>query len=231
MHAGLDGERVEVGEVREAREAHDHDVEPISACRRSGDGARPGERQRVLGVEGDVVHERQHAEHGHARARFELAEAVAEQRRITPQLVDDEGAYEPPVPVGEQRHGPVQRGEDAAAVDVADHDGGYTELVCDTEVHDVVVEQVDLGRAAGAFEDHDVEAPAEVVARGEHGAQQFRLLGVVVGGVEVADRLAHDDDLARPLAGGLEQDRVHRHLGRRAGGERLHTLGAPDLVT
>src|SRR5205085_12463538 len=29
VHAGLDGERVEIGEVREPREAHDGDVEPV----------------------------------------------------------------------------------------------------------------------------------------------------------------------------------------------------------
>jgi hypothetical protein len=143
VYAGLDGERVEIGEVREAGEAHDRDVESVRARRRRGDRARSCERERVLGVEGDVVDERQHAEHRHAGASFELAQAVAEERRVAAQLVDHERAHEPPVPIRQQRDGPVQGREHAAAVDVAHDDGGHAELVGATQVHDVVVEEVD----------------------------------------------------------------------------------------
>ena len=40
------------------------------------------------------------------------------------------------------------------------------------QVDEVAVEEVDLGRAARPFDEHDVEAGPEAVERGEHGARR-----------------------------------------------------------
>src|SRR5205085_9528088 len=105
-----------------------------------------------------------------------------------------EAAHERPQLVGEQRNGAVQRGEDTAAVDVPHDDRGQARGRGHAQVHDVVVEQVDLGRAAGALDNDHVEARAQIGEAVEHNGQQGRLLPVVRARVDVRDGAAEHDD-------------------------------------
>jgi hypothetical protein len=93
-----------------------------------------------------------------------------------------------------------------------------------------VVEEVDLGGVARALGEHHVETGAEVGEALEDGSQKTRLPGVVLGRGQVADGTALDDDLAGPLARGLEENGVHGHFGLHAGGHGLHSLGPADLL-
>ena len=102
---------------------------------------------------------------GPAGQRLELLEPGREDRRVAAELVDDEAGDERLVVGLEQRERPEQRGEDAAAVDVADDQHGQAGRAGEAHVGEVAVAQVDLGRAAGALADDDVEARAQVGER------------------------------------------------------------------
>ena len=65
----------------------------------------------------------------------------------------------------EQRQRAEQRGEDAAAVDVADDDHRQAGVAGQAHVGESACAQVDLGRAAGALADDDVVARAQVGER------------------------------------------------------------------
>ena len=92
----------------------------------------------------------------------------------------------------------------------------------DAQVHDVVVEQVDLGRAARALAQHDVEAVAKVGQRVEHDRQE---LGLVRRGTRSPIMTAHgrpiDHDLAGALARRLQQDGFIAASGSTPGREGL----------
>ncbi len=120
-------------------------------------------------------------------------------------------------------------GEDATTVDVADHHGGNAATLRQAQVHDVMVEQVDLGRASCAFADHDVEAGAQVGQGTVHDPDQIRLGPLVVRRLPGLEGTAHDDDLRRPLPCGLEEYGVHRRLGLGARRHGLQPLCAADL--
>ncbi len=64
------------------------------------------------------------------------------------------------------------------------------------QVDDVAVEQVDLGRAAGALAENDVVAGPEIGQLFQDQPGEGRLGPLVVGRVEGLPRPAHDDDLA-----------------------------------
>ena len=74
--------------------------------------------------------------------------------------------------------GADEAGDDAAAVDVADqhhrHVGGRGEA----HIGDVAVAQVDLGRAAGAFDQHEVGVAREPREAVEHRRHQLGLRGL-----------------------------------------------------
>ena len=75
----------------------------------------------------------------------------------------------------EDRKRADQRGEDAAAVDVADEEHGQARGAREAHVGEVALAQVDLGGRAGAFADDGVEAGAQSVQRVEDRlAQRFR---------------------------------------------------------
>ena len=94
-----------------------------------------------------------------------------------------------------------------------------------------MAQQIDLGRAPRALNDHHVEAAAQVGQRGQNLLEQLRLELVILGGSEMPRGPTHHHHLAGPLARGLEQHRVHGHFGHRPRSQGLHPLGPPDLVT
>ena len=77
---------------------------------------------------------------------------------MKPAIVPLVGRLEHPERAGEM-------GEHAAAVDVADHQHRQIGGAGKAHIGDVAVAQIDLGRAAGALADDDVEPRAEL-ARG-----------------------------------------------------------------
>ena len=141
-----------------------------SAAAAAGGGGVAGERERVLG--GQAARRPRSAARGRAGAsRCGAAierHAVVEQRRVAAEPVDDEALDQRGVGGVEHRAGADEAGDDAAAVDVADqhhrHVGGSGEA----HVGDVAGAQVDLGGAAGAFDEHEVGLGGEAAEAVEH---------------------------------------------------------------
>ena len=90
----------------------------------------------------------------------------------------------------------------------------------ESHVGDVALAQVDLGRAARAFDEHEIGVRPDARVAVEHGGHQFRLQRLIFARPRIADHAALNDDLRADLALRLQQDRVHvnarRRLRRRA---------------
>ena len=112
-HFGQGGEGVEVGEVRDVRQAHDGDVEQ-GVC-----PARPlhgREAVLVVEVKGRVGH---HTSHRHPHAPLKLVEAGLQKGHIAAELVDNASLDHAPLVVLKQGMRAYKLGKHAAAVDVA----------------------------------------------------------------------------------------------------------------
>jgi hypothetical protein len=229
QHAGLGGQRVEVGEVGQPRQPGDGDPQHFLAVRRAGGGDAGWDAEGVLDVHRRTGQPGQHAERRPAGERGELLQPGREQPDVAAELVHQEARDEPLVGRRHERHRAVEGREDPAAVDVADDDHGQPGRGGQAHVGDVVGAQVDLGGGAGALADDDVEPGPQVGEAGQHLLQQRGLHRPVRQRGHVGHRPAEDDDLAGVLAAGLEQHRVHRGLGLDARRRGLHDLRPADL--
>jgi hypothetical protein len=228
-HVGLGAQRVEIVEIGDPRqERHDDADRP---ARPAGAGGIVVEAHGVLG--GQLAgrgEERQHAKAAEAGAILYDAEAAGEQRRVAAELVDDEPLEAGALPRLEQRVGPDQAGDDAAAVDVADQRHRQVGGGGEPHVGDVAVAQIDLGGAAGAFDQHEVGVGRLKREALQHLGQQRRLQPVIVGRLGAAGKRALQDHLGADLALRLQQHRVHVAAGRHSASPRLQRLGAADLA-
>ena len=145
-HPRLGRERVDVGEVAHPAQAQDGDVDGVAVGR--GLGAAGLQRERVLDVHPQVLDEREHAERGAAGELGQPLDAGGQDRLVAAELVDHEAGDVGLVVGVEQRQRAVERGEDAAAVDVGDHQRRETGGAGQAQVGEVVLAQVDLGGAA-----------------------------------------------------------------------------------
>jgi hypothetical protein len=119
--------------------------------------------------------------------------------------------------------------EDAPAVDVGHQDGRCAGPLRHAQVHDVLRHEVDFGAGAGALQDDQLECPAQAFQRPGCFSEQMLLLGVVVARAAVPAAGPQQDHLAADVAGRLQQDGVHVHMGRYPGGLGLDDLGAAHL--
>jgi hypothetical protein len=101
-----------------------------------------------------VLEPRQHADDRHAGQLLDERRTGRQERRVAAELVEDEAADPRPLFFGEQGPGAVEVSEGAAAVDVGDKQDRRLGRARDAHVGQVELPQIDLGRAAGAF-DHD----------------------------------------------------------------------------
>ena len=187
-------------------------------------------RQCVFGVEVEAVQIRQYAQHRFAGALFQPAQARFEQADIAAEAVDDEALDARLLARREQVERADQMRKNTAAVDVGDQDHRAIHRFGKTHVGDVAVAQVDLGRAAGPFDQQAFVLRAKAAIRFEHRLHRPRLVRVVIAGVEIAQRLAVDDHLRTLVGGGLEQHRIEVRVRLQAGRLRLQRLGAADLA-
>ena len=226
VDARLDAERVDVGEVGDPREPYDGDPQPRLVLgwpadrRRSSASSESSQRS---GCHGSTPYTSRPV------SAAELVESRAEQVDVAAELVDHEARDQRLVRRVQQRHRAEHRREDAAAVDVADHDRRDRAVLRQPHVDVVAGPQVDLRRAARALDDDEVVAGGEVV---EGGVRRVAQVGAAADEVLRVDRAAgsaHHHDVAAPVAAGLEEHRVHRGLGLDSGRDRLDPLGAADL--
>ena len=105
--------------------------------------------------------------------------AVGEEGGVAAEAVDDEGFYQRGVGGVEDGLGADEAGDDAAAVDVADEDDGGAGGAGEAHVGDVVGAEVDLGGAAGAFDEDEVGVGVQAAEAVEDGGEEGGLQGLV----------------------------------------------------
>ena len=141
-----------------------------------GDAAVAGralERDAVLLGQGDVE-PRDDPERRHAGALLEPGRPGREQRGVAAEAVEQEAGEQRALAVREAVPRAQQVREGAAAVDVAAQQHGRRDIERDGHVDDVAVTQVDLGRAARAFDHDDVEIVEQAVQRAAHDGPEPR---------------------------------------------------------
>ena len=224
-HARLGGQRLEIVEVRDARQSEHGHAQP-----RVGDLARDAlEPQRVLVRQRRLAEMRHDAEHGHARARREEIEPGGEHARIAAEAIDDEPRDAHAVVGGEQGQRADEGGEDAAAIDVAHQHHGRARESRHAHVGEIELE-VDLRGAAGALDDDEIVRAAQPLeALDDHGPERRRQASIAAP-VEAGDGAAAHDDLRALVGLRLQQDRIHVDRGLDTGGGRLHGLRPADLA-
>ena len=114
-------------------------------------------RDRVLGVEPQIVGVGQHPVGGTAAEFGELAQPGFQQRDVAAEFVHDESGDQRLIVGVEHGHRPEQVREQPAAIDVADDDHRQVRGAGQTHVHQVRCTQVYFSRRTGALADHHVE--------------------------------------------------------------------------
>ena len=226
VHAGLGGQRLEVVEVRDQRQSHDGDVD------RAGHTPTGSvvQVQRVLGGHEPRFEARDDAEHRHARARAQLGEPRGEHGLVATESIDDEAADPGAVGRVEQRKRSQERGEHAAAIDVAHEQHRRLGHAGHAHVDNVAVAQVDLGRAPRALDDHEVPGASKTRETLGHDREKLRLHPLILVPGDARDRPSAYHHL-RPVPGlGLQEDRVHVHGRLDARGVGLRGLRPTDLA-
>ena len=173
---------------------------------------------------------RQHRECRHAGELLQLLRAGREQTGVPTKAVQHEVADQRAF-VGRQQ---LMRAEQvsgvATAVDVADEQARGLRFACGAHVGVVARVQVDLGRRAGAL-DHDQLVLAQQRVQRIGGKRPERLSALAPRhACQIGTHLAEHDDLARGIALGLEQHRVHAHLGLGRCRQPLKIQHAADLA-
>ena len=166
-----------------------------------------------------------------ARALEKHREARVEQRRVSAKFVDDEPTHQRTLFGLQQRNRAVESGEHAAAVDVPDEKHGGVRIARNAHIDDVVLREVDLGGAAGAFDHHDVVRGTKSIERARDDGPKLRFEIEVVARVLHVPRMTEHDDLRRLVALRLQENRVHVDGDGYARGHRLHRLRAANLST
>ncbi len=122
-------------------------------------------------------------------------------------------------------------GEHAAAVDVGHQNDGAIHRFGIPHVGDVVGAQIDLGRAAGTFHQHHIEALDQALMRGQYRLECGCLVGVIAHRIQRGDRLPVHDHLRTSIAVGLEQYRIEIGLRIQPACLCLQCLRAADFAT
>ena len=123
---------------------------------------------------------RHHAERRPARAARDCGEALVEQPDIAAKLVDDEAVDARALVRLQHEMRADQARDDAAAVDIAEHHDRHIGGRGKSHIGDVAGAQVDLRRAAGAFDQDDIGVAGEMRKALQHRRQQRGLLLEIV---------------------------------------------------
>ena len=147
---------------------------------------------------------------------------LSEQGRVAAKLVDDEADDHRRV-VGRERDLRSEKSGRRRRRGRCRRSSATGQFAGAREAHigDVAVAQVDLGRAARAFDQHEIGVCAHARVAVEHGAHQLGFQRLIFARPRIADDFALDDDLRADLALRLEQHRVHVDAGHDAAGARL----------
>ena len=105
---------------------------------------------------------------------------IREKRRIAPEAVDQARNDQRRVFWVDDRQCADQRGNDAAAFDIADQNDWRTDGAGEAEIGQIVMPQIDLGGAARAFDQNQIALRRQFGKRGEHVGQETLTGGEIV---------------------------------------------------
>ena len=223
-HAGHVLERLELVQVADARIGDDSHAR----VHRAAAARAVVEHAVFLGQAVAEVH-RHHGQGGHAGELLQLIRPGRQQRWIATELVEHETAQTRPVLGRQQRPGAVQVGQRAAAVDVGHQQAARIGVARHAQVDHVAGHQIQLGGRAGAFDHHHVVFGAQRVQCGGDGRPHALAALAPRQRAQFAVHLPQQHHLAARVRFGLEQQRVHAHVGHGARGQGLEVLGAADF--
>ncbi|RMS04581.1 hypothetical protein ALP75_204956 [Pseudomonas syringae pv. actinidiae] len=220
----VQAQRVEIGVITDARQhRHDHiqhllDLVGLALI------------EAVFGLQVQVHHIGQHADHRFAGARFKPVKPRLQQGDVTAKTVDDE-TFDPRLFAGRQQ---LQRADQmskhAATIDVGNQQHRAVHGLGKAHVGDVIGAQVDFSRRPRAFDhDHRV-AFAQPTMRLQHRLHGDLFIAVISHRVHGGDGAAMNNDLCAGVAVGLEQHRVHVGVRRQEARLGLHGLRPTDLA-
>ena len=97
-------------------------------------------------------------------------------------------------------------------------------------VDDVAARQIDFGGRTRALNHHHIVLGHQLVQRFGNVRPDMQTAPAPRHGGELVTHLPHQHHLAVGVALGLEQQRIHTHLGLCTGGQRLKILGAANFT-
>ena len=153
-----------------------------------------------------------------------------EQPDIAAELVDDIALDSGLLGLGQQRQSADDRGQHAAAIDIADQHHGHIRCLGKAHIGNVAGAQSDLGRRTGALDQHQIGLGREPVPAFQHLGQQLGFERLIVARLGAAEDAALHDDLGAGRRLRLQQHRVHVGDRGHAAGPRLQRLGPADLA-
>ncbi len=229
---GFAGQRLDVGRVRRARQPDRRHPQPTRATRwlRSAHHATGHHRQRVFGVQPQVVDVRQHTVGGAAGELAQLVQPGLQQRRVAAELVDDEAGDQRLVGRFEHCKGAEQVREQSAAVDVSNQHNGKASRAGKPQIRQIGCAQIDFSWRSGTLANDGVELrPKRLQLDGHHRGEPVAMLDVVTRS-DSAHHLTAHYELRRAVATRLEQHWVEPHARRKSCGPGLHRLRAADFA-
>ena len=223
FYAGLEGERLKIGEVGNMAKLHHRHVE----IARAAPALEPlGDAVLVLEFH---VHPRHDAQHRNVNSFLQHAQTRLENLHVAAEFVDDNALHARALVLGEQHHRAQQRGEHAAQVDIAHQKNRRVRAFRHRHIDDIARAEVDFSGASRPLDHHAVD---RVLQRAVGFADVFAQGGLVIVILHRRHRAGDppvDDNLAAPVAGGLEQDGVHADIRLHARRLRLRYLRAAHL--
>ena len=125
----------------------------------------------------------------------------------------------------QQGDGAVETGKDAAPVDVTGQQHRRAYHTGHAHVDEIIFLEVDFRGTARALNDDNIVFRRQGIICLPDGGAEVVFVGVILGGFHVAQDFTVDNDLTAHIAGGLQEDGIHPHIGGNPGGFGLHNLG------
>jgi hypothetical protein len=150
---------------------------------------QPLQHNRILGRQARrVLQPRHDAETRPAGEAADLGNPVVEQCHVPAELVDEVAGHHAPVFRGQDGMRADQRGDHAAAVDVADEHDRHIGARRKAHIGDVAGPQIDFRRRARAFDDDKVGTGRNDPETFQHRVHQLRLQRLVVAPLRLVRR-------------------------------------------
>src|SRR5262249_39594256 len=148
---------------------------------------------RILLGKTEPTLERHDAEHRHPPTLLKNAYAVSKQLGIATELVNHQADYQGTLRGLEQIQGTQQLSEDTSPINVAHQKHRSLDMTSQGHVDNVVIAQVQLDRAAGAFDDDQVMIGTEAVQGGGDNRPELVLVLIIPAGAQGSPRPALDN--------------------------------------